>query len=46
MQTVGRAVVRGVLERDSGYATPKVDMRGVVFRNGRLLLVRERADGK
>jgi ADP-ribose pyrophosphatase YjhB (NUDIX family) len=40
------AVVRGVLERDSGYATPKVDMRGVVFRDDQLLLVRERADGK
>jgi len=35
-----------VLERDSGYATPKVDMRGVVFRDDRLLLVRERAEGK
>lgn len=40
------AVVRGVLERDSGYATPKVDVRGVVFRDDRLLLVRERADGR
>ncbi len=37
--------VRGVLERDSGYATPKVDVRGVVFRDDRLLLVRERSDG-
>lgn len=27
-----------------GYATPKVDVRGAVFRDGRLLLVRERAD--
>jgi ADP-ribose pyrophosphatase YjhB (NUDIX family) len=40
------AVVRGVLERDSGYATPKVDMRGVVFQGDQLLLVRERAEGK
>ncbi len=39
-------VVRGVLERDSGYATPKVDLRGVVFRDDTLLLVRERAEGK
>ena len=30
---------------DSGHATPKVDVRGVVFRAGRVLLVRERADG-
>ena len=27
-----------------GYATPKVDVRGVVFRNGRILLVREIMD--
>ncbi|HEX9781314.1 MAG TPA: NUDIX hydrolase [Opitutaceae bacterium] len=40
------AIVRGVLEQDSGYATPKVDMRGVVFRDDQILLVRERADGK
>ncbi len=40
------ATVRGVLERDSGYATPKVDVRGVVFRGDELLLVRERAEGR
>jgi ADP-ribose pyrophosphatase YjhB (NUDIX family) len=28
-----------------GYATPKVDVRGAVFRNDKLLLVRERRDG-
>jgi ADP-ribose pyrophosphatase YjhB (NUDIX family) len=28
-----------------GYATPRVDVRGAVFQDGRLLLVRERADG-
>ena len=28
-----------------GYATPKVDVRGAVFEDNRLLLVRERADG-
>lgn len=30
---------------ESGYATPKVDMRGVVFRGGKLLLAREKSDG-
>lgn len=30
---------------DTGYATPKVDIRGVVFRDGKLLLVREKHDG-
>ena len=29
-----------------GYATPKVDVRGGVFSDDRVLLVRERADGK
>lgn len=28
-----------------GYATPKVDVRGVVFRDDRILLVKEREDG-
>jgi ADP-ribose pyrophosphatase YjhB (NUDIX family) len=28
-----------------GYATPKIDVRGAVFKDGKLLLVRERADG-
>jgi ADP-ribose pyrophosphatase YjhB (NUDIX family) len=28
-----------------GYATPRVDVRGAVFRDQRLLLVRERMDG-
>jgi len=28
-----------------GYATPRVDVRGAVFRDGKLLLVRERSDG-
>ena len=28
-----------------GYATPKVDVRAACFRNGRLLMVREKSDG-
>jgi ADP-ribose pyrophosphatase YjhB (NUDIX family) len=31
---------------ESGYATPKVDVRGGVFADDRVLLVRERADGR
>jgi ADP-ribose pyrophosphatase YjhB (NUDIX family) len=31
---------------DTGYATPKVEVRGAIFRDDRVLLVRERADGK
>jgi ADP-ribose pyrophosphatase YjhB (NUDIX family) len=29
---------------DTGYPTPKIDVRGGVFRDGRILLVQERAD--
>jgi ADP-ribose pyrophosphatase YjhB (NUDIX family) len=28
-----------------GYATPKVDVRAAIFRDGKLLMVRERSDG-
>ena len=31
--------------RDAGYATPKVDVRGAVFRDGKILMVREISDG-
>jgi ADP-ribose pyrophosphatase YjhB (NUDIX family) len=31
--------------REKGYATPKVDVRAAVIRDGRVLLVREREDG-
>jgi ADP-ribose pyrophosphatase YjhB (NUDIX family) len=32
--------------REPGYATPKVDVRGAVIKEGKILLVQERADGK
>ena len=31
---------------EQGYATPKLDSRGAVFRDGKILLVRERSDGR
>ncbi|HKE93831.1 MAG TPA: NUDIX hydrolase [Povalibacter sp.] len=31
---------------EDGYATPKMDVRGVIFRDDRVLLVRETTDGK
>jgi ADP-ribose pyrophosphatase YjhB (NUDIX family) len=31
---------------DAGYATPKVDVRGAVFRDDKILMVREISDGK
>ena len=38
-------VVRGLMTTGEGYATPKVDVRAAVFREGQLLYVREREDG-
>jgi ADP-ribose pyrophosphatase YjhB (NUDIX family) len=38
-------LIRQLFEKQTGYATPKVDVRGVVFREGKLLLVQERSDG-
>jgi len=34
-----------LFKTDRGYATPKVDVRGIVFRDEKLLLVREKEDG-
>lgn len=35
----------GLWRQERGYVTPKVEVRGAVFQDGRVLLVRERADG-
>jgi ADP-ribose pyrophosphatase YjhB (NUDIX family) len=40
------ARVSGLWDSEEGYVTPKVDVRGAVFRDERILLVRERSDGK
>ena len=40
------AAARELWAGEHGYATPKVDVRGGVFRDDRVLLVRERADGR
>lgn len=31
---------------DSGYPTPKVDVRAAIFKNGKILMIREKLDGK
>jgi ADP-ribose pyrophosphatase YjhB (NUDIX family) len=31
---------------EAGHSTPKVDVRGVVFKDGKILLVKEKVDGK
>ena len=37
--------ISALFEQDLGYPTPKVDVRGAVFRGERILLVREISDG-
>jgi len=42
---VDASVIQSVYDSQVGYQTPKVDSRGVVFQNGKILLVKELADG-
>jgi len=37
-------VVEGLFAKQTGYATPNVDVRGAVFEGGKILLVQERSD--
>ena len=37
--------MRALFAGETGHATPKVDVRGIVFRNDAVLLVRERNEG-
>jgi ADP-ribose pyrophosphatase YjhB (NUDIX family) len=37
--------LQAIFADEKGYTTPKVDVRGVVFREGKLLMVHELADG-
>jgi ADP-ribose pyrophosphatase YjhB (NUDIX family) len=41
---IGLRPLLDVFQIQKGYATPKVDVRGAVFRDSKLLLVRERQD--
>jgi Hydrolase of X-linked nucleoside diphosphate N terminal len=37
--------IRALFTQETGYVTPKIDVRGAVFRDGGILLVKERSDG-
>lgn len=41
----GEDKIKLTFASDTGYATPKVDIRAVVFKQDRILLVREKIDG-
>ncbi|GKU77415.1 NUDIX hydrolase [Paenibacillus sp. L3-i20] len=43
--TVSKEKISLLFASEIGYATPKVDIRGVVFRDNKILLVREKGDG-
>jgi ADP-ribose pyrophosphatase YjhB (NUDIX family) len=43
---IDEASIIELLCQEKGYATPKVDVRGAAFEDGRVLLVREISDGK
>ncbi|QTD42529.1 NUDIX hydrolase [Sporosarcina sp. Te-1] len=38
--------IRELFTNEGGYQTPKVDVRGVVFKDGRILMVKEKADDR
>jgi ADP-ribose pyrophosphatase YjhB (NUDIX family) len=40
------AMILELLRQEKGYATPKVDVRGAAFVEGRVLMVRELSDGR
>lgn len=42
---VEQSYVLDLFTREVGYATPKVEVRGAVFRDNTILLVKERVDG-
>lgn len=38
-------IISDLIRSEKGYLTPKVDVRGVIFRDNEILLVREKIDG-
>jgi len=44
--TIAKEAVLESFSMQAGYITPKVDVRGAVVRDGKVLLIQERVDGK
>ncbi len=38
-------VIKDIFDKQTGYLTPKADARGVIFKDGKILLVKELSDG-
>ncbi|MDV2582050.1 NUDIX hydrolase [Alkalibacillus haloalkaliphilus] len=43
---IEQTVIKDLFANETGYATPKVDVRAVVFKNNKILMVKENGDGK
>ncbi|MFD2443040.1 NUDIX hydrolase [Bacillus sp. CGMCC 1.16607] len=43
---IEKSIIRDLFATESGYATPKVDIRAVVFKEEKILMVKENTDGK
>jgi ADP-ribose pyrophosphatase YjhB (NUDIX family) len=44
--TISKETALDSFSMQAGYATPKVDVRGAVIQEGKILLIQEKADGK
>jgi ADP-ribose pyrophosphatase YjhB (NUDIX family) len=42
---IGSEKIKGLFASETGYQTPKVDIRASVFKDGKILMVREKVDG-
>ena len=43
---IEKEIVLKSFSMQAGYSTPKIDVRGAIVRDGKILLVQERADGR
>ena len=42
---IDRTIIKELFANETGYATPKVDVRSVIFNDNKILLVKENTDG-
>ncbi|MBY8914867.1 NUDIX hydrolase [Bacillus sp. YC2] len=42
---IDKTIIKDVFAGDTGYATPKVDIRAAVFKDQTILMVKEKSDG-
>lgn len=43
---VKKEVIKDLFSEQAGYATPRVDVRGIVFKDDKILMVKEKSDGR